>query len=351
MRATDSLPEIFKIELANEYSNIDPSHLTSEYKSGVSEIMNKYNSNKKCEIDYKMTITLRDDESVYQRPKRLSLSEKEKVSAHVNEWLTAGIIQPSFSDYASPVVLIKKKTGETRLCIDYKQLNKKIIKDRYPLPLIDDQLDALQGASGFSTIDLKNGFFHVSVHKESRKYTSFVVPDGQYEFRYTPFGLCNSPAVFQRFINRIFRKLIRSGVVLTYVDDLIIPPSDFEAALSDLKKVLCIAENFGLNINWKKCKFLQTKVEFLGHIIENGSTRPNKSKTEAVTKFPQPKTIKQVRSFLGLNRYFRTFIKNYALIARPLSNLLKMNAKFEFGAKEKEVFEKLKFILSEKPDR
>lgn len=187
------------------------------------------------------------------------------------------------------------------------------------------------------------------VEKESRKYTSFVVPDGQYEFLYAPFGLCNSPAVFQRFINQIFRELIRDGVVLTYVDDIIVPSANFEVALSGLEKVLCVAERFGLDINWGKCKFLQTRVEFLGLIIENGSTRPTEHKTEAVMRFPQPKTIKQVQSFLGLTGYFRKFIKNYALIARPLSNLLKMNVKFEFGAKEKEAFDKLKFILSEKP--
>ncbi|XP_029162889.1 uncharacterized protein LOC114934371 [Nylanderia fulva] len=262
IRAAEKLPEIFKIELQSESSDTDLSHLTSENENKVSDMINKYNPTRKCETEYKMTIILRDDEPVYQRPRRLSPSEKEKVTAHINEWLDKGIIQPSLSEYASPVVLVKKGTGETRLCVDYRQLNKKIIKDRYPLPLIDDQLDALQGASIFSTIDLKNGFFHVPMEKESRKYTSFVVPDGQYEFLYAPFGLCNSPAVFQRFINQTFRELIRGGVVLTYVDDLIIPSTDFEAALSGLEKVLGVAERFGLNINWKKCKFLQTRVEF-----------------------------------------------------------------------------------------
>lgn len=129
IRAANRLPEIFKIELTSESSDVDLSHLTSEHKNNVSDIINKYNPTQKCETEYKMTIVLRDDEPVYQRPRRLSPSEKEKVSAHVNEWLTAGIIQPSLSDYASPVVLVKKKTGETRLCVDYRQLNKKIIKD------------------------------------------------------------------------------------------------------------------------------------------------------------------------------------------------------------------------------
>lgn len=143
---------------------------------------------------------------------------------------------------------------------------------------------------------MKNGFFHVPVEKESRKFTSFIVPDGQYEYLFAPFGLCNSPAVFQKFINQVFRDLIKNGVVLAYVDDLIIPSTDFETALANLEKTLCVAEDFGLNINWKKCKFLQTKIEFLGHIIENG-TRPTESKIEAVMKFPQPENVKQIQSF------------------------------------------------------
>lgn len=214
---------------------------------------------------------------------------------------------------------------------------------------MDDQLDALQRATVFSTIDLKNGFFHVPVEKESRKYTAFVVPDGQYEFLYAPFGLCNSPAVFQKFINQVFRNLIKNGIVLTYVDDLIIPSVGFEDALTNLKKTLYVAQDFGLDINWKKCNFLQTKIEFLGHIIENGMTRPTDNKTEAVTKFRQPENVKQMQSFLGLTGYFRKFIRNYALIARPLSNLLREGTKFEFGAKEKEAFDQLKCALSTIP--
>jgi len=126
------------------------------------------------------------------------------------------------SEYASPVVIVRKKNGNIRLCVDYRKLNKKIFKDRYPLPLIEEQLDKLQGSKIFRTIDLKDGFFHVPIEKKSCKYTAFIVPDGHYEFLRTPFGLCNSPAVFQRFINVVFRELIAKRIVLTYLDDLII---------------------------------------------------------------------------------------------------------------------------------
>lgn len=172
---------------------------------------------------------MRDDEPIYQRARRLSASEKEIVNAEINEWIRDGIVQSSVSDYASPVVLAKKKDGSLRLCVDYRQLNKKIFKDRYPLPLIEDQLDSLQEAKLFSTLDLKNGFFHVSIDEQSRKYTAFIVPDGYYECLRVPFGLCNSPASFQRFINIVFKDLIREKVVLTYLDDLIIPSTDYKS--------------------------------------------------------------------------------------------------------------------------
>lgn len=146
--------------------------------------------------------------------------------------------QPSISEYASPVVLVRKKDGTTRLCVDYRQINKKIVKDRYPLPLIEDQLDMLQDAKIFTTLDLKNGFFHVLLDKDSRKYTSFIIPDGQYEFLRAPFGLCNSPAVFQRFMNVIFSDLIKNKIVLTYMNDLIIPSENCEIGIKRLKIVL-----------------------------------------------------------------------------------------------------------------
>ncbi|XP_043501575.1 uncharacterized protein LOC122523751 [Polistes fuscatus] len=223
----------------------------------------------------------------YKRPRRLPPSERQEVENHISDWLSSGIIQPSLSEYASPVVL---------------------------------------NANIFSTLDLKNGFFHVPLEPESRKYTSFIVCDGQYEFLYVPFGLCNSPAVFQKFINAAFRELIGKKIVLTYMDDLIIPSKDRESGIEYLQEV-----------------------EFLGHVIVNGRNRPSRGKTEAVMKFPQPSSVKQIQSFLGLTGFFRKFIANYSLIARPLTDLLKADVKFEFGEKQKEAVEQLKRALSNKP--
>lgn len=223
------------------------------------------------------------------------------------------------------------------------------MKDRYPLPLIEDQLDLLQGAKIFSTLDLKNGFFHVRMDEDSRKFTAFIVPDGHFEFLRVPFGLCNSPAVSQKFINAVFRDLIRERKVLTYMDDLIVPAENHEDALNNLETVLKIASEAGLIINWNKCCFLQDKVEFLGHVIENGRIHPSTRKTKAVMSFAEPTSTRQLQSFLGLTGYFRKFIPKYSIIARPLTNLLKANIKFSFGEVERGTFTQLKLKLSENP--
>jgi len=186
------------------------------------------------------------------------------------------------------------------------------VKSRYPLPLIEDQLDFLQGAKIYSTLDLKNGFFHVSVEETSRKYTVFVVPNGHYEFLKMPFGLCTSPAYFQKYINAVFRDLTAERIVAVYMDDLIVPSIDMQEGLSRLRLVLNTAAEYGLSFNWKKCQLLKSKVNYLGYIIENGKIAPSQEKTDAVKHFPKPTNIRSIQSFLGLTGYFRKFIYQYS---------------------------------------
>jgi len=163
-----------------------------------------------------MTIIMKEDQKIFARPIHLPFPERRMVSEQVEQWIKEEIIEPCSSDYVSPIVVTKKKDGTSRICIDYRAINRAIVKDRYPLPLIEDILDRLQAARIFSSLDLKNGFFHVPVNKDSQKYTAFVTHDGQYQFRKVPFGLCNSPAVFQRYINEIFSDLTRKGIALPY---------------------------------------------------------------------------------------------------------------------------------------
>ncbi|GFV74556.1 retrovirus-related Pol polyprotein from transposon 17.6 [Trichonephila clavipes] len=257
-----------------------------------------------------MRIILKDEEPVCQHPRRLAFTERQEVNKQIEEWLNEGIIRPSSSEYASPIVMVKKKDGSSRMCIDYRKLNQKLVKDKFPLPIIEDVLDTLREAKVYSTLDLRNGFFHVDVDEDCRKYTSFIVPDGQFEFNKVPFGLSTSPGVFQRYVSSIFRDLTRKGIVISYLDDLVIP-----------------------------AKTNRKKAELLNHL----------TKTLAVRKFPEPTTIKQVQSFLGLTGYFRKYIKDYSKIATPLSDLTRKENLFVFGIQQKEAFEKLKKIMSEGP--
>ena len=260
-----------------------------------------------------------------------------------------GIIQPSTSEHASRVVIVPKQDGEYRVCIDFRELNKLIKRDHFPMPLIEDRTDDLRKAWVFSVIDLKNGFFHVPVAKESQKYTSFVTPEGQYEFLKTPFGLSVSPMSFLRFIDEVFRDLIRSKIVFTYVDDIIIPGENEEEAFDNLVKTLKVAERSGLTVNWRKCKFLKTRIEYLGLEIENGHVFPGTAKIKAVGNFPTPRNKKGIPSFLRLTEYFRKFVYKYTEIARPLSDLIKKEQPFVWGNSQSEAFAKLKQVLSAKP--
>ncbi|XP_043279405.1 uncharacterized protein K02A2.6-like [Venturia canescens] len=283
-------------------------------------------------------------------PKKEVVTDVEtKITLQDDTPVKDGVIQPSKSTYSSPAVIVPKKNGEYRVCVDYRQLNKKITRDRFPMPLIDDRIDALANEKVFSVLDLKNGFFHVPVAPESRKYTSFVTPDGQYEFTKTPFGLCNSPTSFLRSIDEVFRDLIRRSVVFRYVDDLIVPGKDEEEALANLKETLTVAAERGLCINWKKCSFLKRRVEYLGHVIEGGTVGPSPTKIKAVKNFPRPTMKKSVQSFLGLTGYFRKFVRDYSKIAKPLSELLKNNQRFRFEEEEERSFERLKQILTSEP--
>ncbi|GFX34822.1 retrovirus-related Pol polyprotein from transposon 17.6 [Trichonephila clavipes] len=334
---------------AENLQELDLRHVENrQIKKELEKLIQDYKPEKTASTDVTMRIILKDEEPVCQPPRRLAFTERQEVNKQIEEWLNEGI-SPSSAEYASPIVMVKEKDGSSRMCIDYRKLNQKLVKDKFPLPIIEDVLDTLQEAKVYSTLDLRNGFFHVDVDEDCRKYTSFIVPDGQFEFNKVPFGLSTSPGVFQRYVSSIFRDLTRKGIVISYLDDLVIPAKNEQEGLEKLKIIFEVAKKYGLEIKFKKCQFLKKKIEFLGHIVESGTIKPSPTKTLAVRKFPEPTTIKQVQSFLGLTGYFRKYIKDYSKIAKPLSDLTRKENLFVFGIQQKEAFEKLKKIMSEGP--
>lgn len=312
----------------------------------MERLLENYRPQKTKNANIEMEINIKDKRKIFARSWCLPVPERKIVEEQVEQWIKEGIIEPCSSEYSNLVVIVRKRDGTPRVCIDFRA-NEIVDKDRHSLPLIEDVLDRLQKARVFSSIDLRNGYFHVHVKKDARKYTSFVTHNGQYQFLRVPFGLCNSAAVFQRYINEIFKNLI--GIILAFVDDFIISREDEEDALNNLKIVLKRAKEYGLEINKKKCQLLQTRIAFLGYVIEDGKLYPSFEKTKAVLKYSEPRAIKEVQSFLGLTGYFRKFIPDYSRIAKPLSDLLKKNSVFRFAESERNAFEKLKKCLAEEP--
>lgn len=296
----------------------------------------------------KMSIKLTDDIPITYRPYRLPYSEREKVREIVQDLLDNDVIQESHSPYASPILLVRKKNGETRLCVDYRALNRKTLKDKYPLPRIDDLLDRLKGCQYFSSLDLASGYHQIPLDEESVPKTAFITPDGHYEYLRMPFGLVNAPAVFQRTMNEILGSF-RFSTALAYLDDILIPSSDVENGLKALELVLGLIEQSGMTLRLNKCSFLQTSIAYLGHEISGEGIKPGAEKILAVTDFPTPKNVHEVRQFLGLSSYFRKFIYNFATIAKPLSNLTKKNASFVWSDTEKRSFDDLKQKLTTRP--
>ncbi|GBP86280.1 Retrovirus-related Pol polyprotein from transposon 17.6 [Eumeta japonica] len=222
-----------------------------------------------------MKIRLKDpNKTVNRRPYRFSPSERQIVRNKIDELLRAGVIRPSSSPFASPILLVEKKDGSHRLCVDYRELNDNTISDRFPLPLISDQIDRLHGGHFFSILDLASGFHQIRIDDESIERTAFVSSEGQFEYVSMPFGLKNAPAVFQRAMLNALGNLVNAYVVF-YMDDLLIVASNVTEALDRLRVVLKTLSDKGFTLNYKKCAFLKEKVEFLGYEVSQGEIRPN----------------------------------------------------------------------------
>lgn len=266
-------------------------------------------------------IPLLDDTPVRQRYRRIPPAEYELVKEHINQLLEGQIIRESSSPYGSPIVLVKKKDGSLRMCVDYRQLNSKTRKDAFPLPRIEESLDALTGARWFSTLDLASGYNQVPVTEADRPKTAFCTPFGLFEWNRMPFGLCNAPSTFQRLMQRLFGDQQCQSLLL-YLDDIVVFSSTVEQHLERLEVVLRRLQEQGLKAKLAKCAFFQREVRYLGHVVSDQGVSTDPSKVEVVANWQVPTTISELRSFLGFASYYRRFVEGFAKLAAPLHKLV-----------------------------
>ncbi|GJY86787.1 reverse transcriptase domain-containing protein [Tanacetum coccineum] len=285
---------------------------------------------------------------VARTPYRLAPSEMQELSNQLQELTDRGFIRPSTSPWGAPVLFVKKKDGSFRMCIDYRELNKLTIKNRYPLPRIDDLFDQLQGSSVYSKIDLRSGYHQLRVREEDIPKTAFRTRYGHYEFQVMPFGLTNAPAVFMDLMNRVCKPYLDKFVIV-FIDDILIYSRNEEEHANHLRIILELLRKEKLYAKFSKCDFWIHIVQFLGHLIDSQGLHVDPAKIEAVKNWTSPTTPTEVRQFLGLAGYYRRFIEGFSKIAKPLTKLTQKNKNYIWSEEQELAFQLLKQKLYEAP--
>jgi len=299
------------------------------------------------EVDHR--IELIPGSSPPSRPTiRLSATELDELRKQLTELEAAGFIRPSKSPFGAPILFVKKKDGTMRMCIDYRALNRITIKNSYPLPRVDELFDRLQGARFFSKIDLRSGYHQIRIAPEDVPKTAFRTRYGHYEFLVLPFGLTNAPATFMHLMHQALRPLL-DECALVFLDDILIYSKTLEEHKQHVRRVLDALREQKLYAKESKCEFFKHEVEFLGHRVGQDGVRMMEDKVEAIREWPKPRSVRDVRAFLGTAGYYRKFIRDFSAIAAPLSDLTKDGVSFEWSTSHEAAFVKLKAAIAQGP--
>jgi transposase InsO family protein len=279
---------------------------------------------------------------------KMSAEELEVVKEYITENLSKGFIEPSQAPFAAPVLFVKKPNGSLRFCIDFRVLNSLTRKDRYPLPLIDETLARIANARIFTKLDIRQAFHRIRMDPASEEYTTFRTRYGAYKCKVLPFGLTNGPATYQRYMNDVLFDYL-DDFCTAYLDDILIYSEDPLKHQDHVKKVLQRLQDAGLQVDLKKCEFGVTRTKYLGFIISTSGLEVDPEKVSVVRSWTYPGSVKGVQSFLGFCNFYRRFIKDYGIIAKPLVHLTKNNVPFRFTRECEDAFDHLKHTLTSAP--
>jgi len=336
-RDLSSVGNIVKVENLNE----DFARLVREFPDVLTAELGQAKN-------FKYSVQLTDSIPVRKAPYPLAPPQAKIMREHVKDLLDKGIISPSKSPYASPAFLVKKSKGGFRLCIDYRQLNKKVVMDSFPVPSIEHIFQCLKGAKVFTTLDLNSAFYQVELSEQSKDLTSFVTPEGQWKFHKAPFGLSISPSALNRLMFDIFADL-RYKFVIVFFDDLLIYSPDMNSHLDHVKETLKRLREANLTVNPGKINFAQSELKFLGHHVSSSGLSMDPDKVDVIKNLPPPKNLKQLHTFIGMVGYYAKFIPEYAQIMAPLNDLRKKNVKYNLSEVHLQSIQKLKEALITSP--
>src|SRR5438105_12553489 len=285
---------------------------------------------------------------ISQRAYRMTVTKLAELKEQIRELLDKGYIKPSASPWGLPVLFVKKKDETMRMCIDYRSLNAVTIKNKYPLPRIEDMFDQLKGAKYFSKIDLRSGYYQLKIRPQDTPKTAFVTRYGLYEFLVMSFGLTNAPAYFMNLMNKIFMEELDKFVVV-FIDDILVYRRSEEEHEQHLRVVLDRLRDHQLYAKFSKCEFWLQKVSFIGHVLSAEGVAVDPTKVEAVMDWQAPRNVPEIRSFLGLAGYYRRFIEGFSKISKPMTALLQKSAPFEWSEACEKSFQELKTSLTSAP--
>jgi hypothetical protein len=358
-RAFNIVPQVknFNICSLDSSETVDPTSirhtLSADQLQRLDSVINMYPSYSKLGLGktslFEHKIDVGNSSPIKQRHYPVSPAIEKLMVEELDRMLELGVIEESTSSWSSPVVLVRKP-GKVRLCLDSRKVNAVTVKDAYPLPQIDGILSRLPKANFISSLDLKDAFWQIPLEKASREMTAFTVPGRPlYQFKVMPFGLCNAPQAMCRLMDKVIPYHLREKVFV-YLDDLLIISEDFDEHLDILLQVADHLRKANLTINVEKSKFLRREVKYLGHIVGGGVLRADPEKVDSIVQYPVPKSVRQVRRFLGMCGYYRRYVQNFSDIAVGLTNLLKSpKAKFLWTPAANESFEKLKQAMVSSP--